>query len=31
MKEKMNELYQTNITDEKWIAYDIPGDYSGAL
>lgn len=26
MKEKMNELYQTNITDEKWIAYDIPGN-----
>ncbi len=26
MKEKMNELYQTNITDGKWIAYDIPGN-----
>lgn len=26
MKEKMNELYQTNITDGRWIAYDIPGN-----
>ena len=26
MSEKMNEIYQTNITDEKWIAYDIPGN-----
>lgn len=22
----MNELYQTNITDRRWIAYDIPGN-----
>ena len=26
MKEQMNELYQTNITDGKWIVYDIPGN-----